>query len=360
MRLKKQIQFQERATILIWGKWPVLLLLLNTCFLWNGFAQDIHLSQFFEAPLWRNPSLAGIFEGDIRAQGVYRTQWGSVTVPYRTGSFNTEYKRPIGNANDFITIGAQFMFDVAGTTDFKTTHVLPAVNYHKSLSENRNTYLSLGFMGGAVQRSIDRSKITTNSQFDGMGYNPMLNINESLVNYNRIYADASVGLSLSTNIGSQENNHLFVGAAYHHFNRPSNSFYRDPAIELNPKWVYSMGLRLGVTPTNYLNVQADYSRQGSYSEVLAGGMFGFALSGYDFTESDYNLHLGAFIRWKDAIIPTLKLDFKPFSTAISYDINVSRLRTASQGRGGFEVSLSYITFTDRRNSTKNAVLCPKF
>ncbi|MGZ3910129.1 MAG: type IX secretion system membrane protein PorP/SprF, partial [Flavisolibacter sp.] len=37
--------------------------------------QDIHFSQFFEAPLLRNPSLAGIFTGDIRVQAVYRDQW---------------------------------------------------------------------------------------------------------------------------------------------------------------------------------------------------------------------------------------------------------------------------------------------
>lgn len=35
-------------------------------------AQDIHFSQFFEAPLWRNPSSAGIFTGDVRVQVVYR------------------------------------------------------------------------------------------------------------------------------------------------------------------------------------------------------------------------------------------------------------------------------------------------
>jgi hypothetical protein len=39
----------------------------------GSFSQDIHFSQFFEAPLLRNPSLAGIFTGDIRVQGVYRT-----------------------------------------------------------------------------------------------------------------------------------------------------------------------------------------------------------------------------------------------------------------------------------------------
>ncbi len=325
-----------------------------------GASQDVHFSQFFEAPLWRNPSLAGIFNGDIRLQGVYRTQWGAVTVPFQTGSFNGEYKMPIGGADDYLTIGGQIVYDRAGTTRFTTTSLLPAINYHKSLSAEKSTYLSLGFMGGLVQRSIDRSKITTSSQFDGSGYNPFLDINEDLANYNTTYGDASVGMSFASQIGESENDNFFVGAAYHHFNRPVNSFYRDPAVELNPKWVYSLGVRMGLTPNTYLNIQADFSKQGSYSEVLAGAMVGFGLSGYDFTESMYNIHFGAFTRWSDAIIPVVKIDFLPFSAAFSYDINISQLRTASQGIGGFEFSLSYIGFLERNNSSKNAILCPRF
>src|SRR5215203_6976358 len=96
-------------------------------------AQDIHFSQFFEAPLLRNPSLSGLFNGDIRVQGVYRNQWASVTVPYKTGSFNLQYKNPIGHADDFITTGLQVVYDKAGSTNFTTTNFLPAINYHKSL-----------------------------------------------------------------------------------------------------------------------------------------------------------------------------------------------------------------------------------
>ena len=80
-------------------------------------AQDPHFSQFFEAPLLRNPSLAGLFAGDIRVQMVYRNQWASVTTPYQTGSFNGEYKQPIGKGNDFITTGLQLLYDKAGTTN---------------------------------------------------------------------------------------------------------------------------------------------------------------------------------------------------------------------------------------------------
>src|SRR5215210_171305 len=110
----------------------------------SATAQDLHFSQFFEAPLLRNPSLAGIYSGDIRFQGVYRSQWGNVSVPYQTGSFNVEYKKPIGRGDDFLTSGMQILYDRAGTTNFTTSSFLPALNYHKSLSSDKNSYLSLG------------------------------------------------------------------------------------------------------------------------------------------------------------------------------------------------------------------------
>src|SRR5437867_4653903 len=111
----------------------------------NGFSQDIHFSQFYEAPLLRNPSLAGIFTGDIRAQLVYRDQWNSFTNAYRSGSVNAEYKMPVGNGDDFVTAGIQLLFDRAGSVALTSTHLLPAINYHKSLSTERNMYLSVGF-----------------------------------------------------------------------------------------------------------------------------------------------------------------------------------------------------------------------
>ena len=53
---------------------------------------------------------------------------------------------PIGNGSDFITTGAQLLFDKAGTVGLTTTEILPALNYHKSLSDQKTMYLSLGFM----------------------------------------------------------------------------------------------------------------------------------------------------------------------------------------------------------------------
>jgi type IX secretion system PorP/SprF family membrane protein len=323
-------------------------------------AQDIHFSQFFETPLLRNPSLAGIFNGDIRVQGVYRNQWGSVTVPYKTGSFNLEYKKPIGQGDDFITTGLQLVYDKAGSTNFTTSNVLPALNYHKSLGSDKSSYLSLGFMGGLVQRRIDRSKMTTNSQFDGNGYNPSLADGETFVNDNFSYLDGSVGMTFNSAMSpDRPQDNYFVGVAFHHFNRPKNSFYHRPEIELSPKWVYSTGVRFGVSETSYLTIQADHTIQGTSRETVAGVMYSTKI-GEDYQNPDYTIHFGGYLRLEDAFIPVIKLDYNPFSIAFSYDVNVSQLKTASQGHGGLELSVTYIGFFDRDNSSKNATRCPRF
>ena len=328
-----------------------LTVLIGFIFSWTIVSgQDIHFSQFFEAPLWRNPSLAGIFSGDIRVQGVYRDQWNSVTDAYRTGSINAEYKMPIGKANDFITTGLQVLYDRAGTIGWTSTHVLPALNYHKSLSASRNRYLSLGFMGGVVQRRFDPSKVTTNSQYDNG------TIGENFNNPQYTYLDGSVGMSYNSNLNADPENNFFVGAGYHHFNRPNNSFYRNPSVELNPKWVFSGGLRFGVTDFTYLTIQADHSRQGNFKETVAGAMYGLKLGDPD--EPDYTIHAGGFLRWNDALIPVIKIDYNPFSVSLSYDVNISKLKPSSYGRGGLELSVSYVGFIDRARGQD--WLCPRF
>lgn len=317
---------------------------------WAAQAQDIHFSQFSEAPLWRNPSLAGIFTGDVRVQAVYRDQWNSVTNAYRTGSMNAEYKLPVGKVNDFVTVGMQVLYDRAGTIGWTSTHVLPALNYHKSLSTQNNRYLSLGFMGGLVQRRFDPSKMTTNTQYDNGG------LGENLANSQYSYLDGSVGMSYNSNLNFNPDNSFYIGAAYHHFNRPNNSFYRNATIELHPKWVFSGGLKLGVSDYAYLTLQADHSKQGGFTETMAGIMYGLKL-GENPDNPAYTLHAGSFLRWNDALIPVIKIDYTPFSVALSYDVNISKLKPSSYGRGGFELSVSYIGFLKRN---EGYLLCPKF
>ena len=321
-------------------------------------AQDIHFSQFYEAPLLRNPSLAGIFTGDYRVQGVYHDQWNSFSNAYRTGSFNAEYKMKVGKTYDYFTTALEVVYDKAGTAALSTTELLPAINYHKSLNNDKTMYLSLGFMGGIVEKTIDLSKVTTNSQYNGTAYDPALPEGESFPSANIHYLDGSIGMSFNNSFGPDNANTMFLGAAFFHLNRPKNSFYQNPATELEPKYVFSGGLKLIINDYTYFTFQADHSTQGGAQETIGGVIYSYKL-GDDPANSIYTLHLGGMLRWKDAFIPTLKIDMNSLSVGISYDVNVSELQTASEGRGGFELSISYIGLFDRENPQLKTP-CPRF
>ncbi len=322
-------------------------------------AQDIHFSQLFETPLLRNPALAGLFSGDIRIQTVYRSQWNSVTNAYQTTSANIEYKVPVGETEDFITLAGQVLYDKAGTVDLNSTHILPAFNYHKSLSADKNMYLSMALMGGYVQRSIDRSKITTNSQFDGTSYNSGAATGETFAKSSYHYFDGSAGMTLNAQLGENEDNNFYIGVAYHHLTKPKNlSFYSDYNSELTPKWVASGGVRMNLNDYAFVTIEGDYSKQGVNKEIIGGVLYTQRLD--DAEEPKYLIHGGAYMRFQDAIIPVVKVEAKPIAIAVSYDVNISGLKKASTGRGGFEVSLTYQKFSNRFNSSVNAVKCPKF
>jgi hypothetical protein len=195
--------------------------------------------------------------------------------------------------------------------------------------------------------------MTTNSMYDG------LSDGETFTQSNYTYIDDAVGMSYNTQLNENPDNNIYLGLAYHHFTRPKNSFYQNSSLTLEPKWVGSAGIRFSVTPESYITLQADYSKQGQFNEAVAGALYGIKL-GEDLNHPLYTIHGGAFLRWNDALIPVIRIDYSPMSVELSYDVNISKLKTSSYGRGGFELSVSYIGFLDRYNSTVNAVLCPRF
>jgi type IX secretion system PorP/SprF family membrane protein len=310
--------------------WGIMLIICSQ----QLHSQDIHFSQFSETPLLRNPALAGLFSGDLRLQSVYRTQWQSVTVPYQTTSLNGEYKMLVGKSEDYITIGGQILYDKAGSIAMTATHIMPAINYHKSLSQVRNMYLSLGFMGG----------LADGETFDKPSYS---------------YFDGTAGMSFNSQIGDNVDNNFFAGIAYHHFNKPNNvSFYGNTKLEMTPKWVYSAGTRLSTADNSYVTLHADYVTQGAHKEMIGGAIYTYKLDDTD--DPKYLIHGGAFMRWKDAIIPVAKVELRPLAISVSYDITTSKLSAATSGRGGFELGLSYQKFINRDKSSKEAVRCPRF
>src|ERR1700677_39038 len=81
-------------------------------------AQDLHFSQFFNAPLTTNPANTGFIpDADYRIGVHYRDQWSSIlAAPYKTVSLFGDAKIMKNSIeNGWIGLGAVILNDVAGT-----------------------------------------------------------------------------------------------------------------------------------------------------------------------------------------------------------------------------------------------------
>jgi len=322
-------------------------------------AQDIHLSQFFETPLLRNPALAGVFTGDVRIQTVYRNQWKTVGYPYTTKALSVEYKFVLPQSNDFLTVGLQAFHDIAGVTRLTTVEFLPAINFHKSLSTEKNIFLSAGFAAGPVQRNFDDKRLTFDNQYTNGRFDPSAPSGENFSYFKASFVDFATGLSFNSSLFDGGN--VYVGASLYHFNKPTKN-YNHVQFFLDPKIQGNAGLKTPLNDRVELLVEANYLKQGAYSEAIAGGQLLYYVT--DMSESANIKSVafggGVFIRLKDAIVPVLKLNYNNVDVALSYDINISSLSAATTGRGGYEMSLSYKGFTRSMNSSLNMVRCPRF
>jgi len=82
--------------------------------------------------------------------------------------------------------------------------------------------------------------------------------------------------------------------------------------------------------------------QGPSKEITPGLMAQYVLgerSKYTRIKKFTAVSIGGYYRFKDALIAVAKYEFAGYAIGLSYDVNLSKLRTVSSTRGGFEVSL---------------------
>lgn len=320
--------------------WILLIIVLVTATN-QVVAQDIHFSQFYETTTLRNPALCGLFSGDYKVAVNYRSQWSSISKPFVTGQIALESRIPVNaESEDFISVGLLSYFDKAGSLDMKTIAFYPTINFSKKLEEVHNSYLTFGFTGGYLQRSFDPSKMTTNSQYGNNGYDPTSPVRENAVQNKINYFDVGAGINYSSSTGENNNLTYYVGLAGFHFTQPKTSFYNNELIRLAMKWNMNAGMVYRINDDYGLLLQTNLAIQGTYSEYMIGGMVNWKKGGEnELHKPDFILYFGAYYRLNDALIPVVKLDYKGYSLGVSYDVNLSRLTTASHLKGGMELSL---------------------
>lgn len=323
-------------------------------------AQDIHFSQFYENSIMRNPALTGIFSGDYKVGANYRTQWSNISVPFKTFLVSAETRVATNRAvGDYLSFGVAGTYDMAGSISFNSMQVYPALNYNKSLEDTRNSYLSVGFAGGYIQRSIDFSKATFSSQYINGSYSSTNISGENFNNTTIRNYDVAAGISLNSSAGPGNIVNYYVGVTAFHLNKPKHTFKDDNVlIVLATKYGANAGFSWRINSQFGLTGHMDYSKQGTYTEFIGGGLVSWQT--INESSDNFKIYAGFFMRMKDAFIPTFKLDYDIYSLTFSYDVNTSTLKPATSGAGGTEVSLSIKGRYKKNTQYGSNMSCPRF
>ncbi|WP_116124956.1 PorP/SprF family type IX secretion system membrane protein [Lewinella sp. IMCC34183] len=330
-------------------------------------AQDIHFSQFYMSPLNLNPAMTGVMNCNSRIAVNYRSQWASVLGNNAFQTYSVSYDQRIAvGRNDFFGIGGTFWGDRAGEANFATTTGKVSASYSKKMGGSRKfgNYLVAGAEVGAAQRSLDFLALRWGSQHDGDGgFDPTAPSGENGLDRDQfLFADMAVGLLWF--MVFDENNSLYAGGSFHHLNRANQSFDNEGEDLLYSRFTthaggeFMLNRRFGLVPGVII------MNQGPSFTVNAGTNLKFLLDGGR-GDADQSFQVGLWTRVSnrldssvltDALILSTRFDYENFALGFSYDINTSDLKVATDGNGGFELSLQYKIC----GSQRRGVYCPTF
>lgn len=333
-------------------------------------AQDMHFSQFYANPLDLNPAMTGVMDCNIRFNLNYRNQWSSVL---RSNAFNTfsasyDQKFPVFRSDNF-GFGASVWGDKAGSLDFSTIRGMLNFGYSKKLGGGRNYghYLTAGVSVGIQQKNIDLLKAQFGSQYNPSlgGHDPSRNHMENFIESGSIlYPDVNAGLMWYSIL--DQNNSVYIGASFNHLTRPNERFLagNQDIVALYTKYTFHAGAELARSYSKVSLLPGMVTMfQGPAFQLNGGTSLRFILDNSRWSYQAFQI--GAWMRISnhfsnaittDAFILSTRVDYNQFSFGFSYDFNISALRTASNGNGGFEVSLQYLIC----GPEKRGVYCPKF
>ncbi|HXD92183.1 MAG TPA: PorP/SprF family type IX secretion system membrane protein [Bacteroidia bacterium] len=312
----------------------------------QAFAQDPHYSQYNEISSYINPALCGVAY-DVRAMVNYRSQWGSVSTPYKTYGGSAEFAiKHVKTRKAYLTAGLIIYEDVAGSGNMSQLHVggiLGAV-----VNTGAHSKLSFAATGSFDQRRITGGNFQWENQYNGYQYDAAIQgetLPTNQINYSDFGAGVNFHFAKSEKFISSSDGHRFdMGFSVYHLNTPLISFYNTNESQYM-KYINYMSFTIAL-PRVKANIIPSYILmfQGPSIELDAGIMFRYIISEAaarsNLTKS-MAISAGVYYRSTDAIIPQVLLEFSKYAVGVSYDFNTSQLTPYSRLQGGLELMLRY-------------------
>lgn len=323
-------------------------LIIGLALAFGAHAQDPEFSQFYAAPVYTNPAMAGTAFCDRRSAGRfsvnYRNQWPSLPGTFRT--FNATYDQHherVGGG-----IGLMATYDRAGSGLLTTTSFSGVYSY--VLPVNKVFFLRGGIQASYMQKSIDQSKLKFGDQIHPtQGF--VLRTNEPIFNDNVRFPNFAAGI-----LGYSEQ--FYAGFAIHNITEPVQSFYGNNDGIIPRRYTFHSGVIIPLDNKKFsqatLSPNALFMMQQNFTQLN----FGFyANKGPLVTGLWYRQTMGQYGN-SDAIMVLLGFRKDKFKFGYSYDITVSDARAAAPG--SHEVSASIEWCLNQRRVPFKPIRCPDF
>ena len=300
-------------------------------------AQDIHFSQYNGSALNLNPAFTGFFDGDYRVNCIYRSQWTSVPVPYRSISFAADGRFKIKKMKR-ACFGAGILFnnDGSAATNYNTNQIYLSASYIYKLNKDSTLLWSTGLTAGFSNSGFNYNKMSFDDQYQSSNYSASNNTGENFSQTSTTLADVNIGTVLQYAI--KQRTSIQYGISYHHVNASKITFQSDATIHVNSKLTNYISFQYPIATKVNLIVEAMYAHQGKYNEIVPGAQFKFLLK----QENNQSISVGAYYRLKDAAIARVGYQYKTITAGLAYDVNTSKFKAATNSRGAVEFYVTYI------------------
>lgn len=317
----------------------------------QAFAQDVHLSQFYNSDHFLNPAKVGDYDGDFRVTLNYRNQWRQIDKqPISTYmlSFdhmffikNHEFDAGIYAVSDRFT-GKEFNIISNNNINYfvNNTKLLGSLSTHFYLKQNK---FRVGIQSGLAMRSTDPQNQTFDNQWYYLlgDFDKSIDSKEQNNKPNQKFLDLNVGVEWSRKIGNIEPK---IGFSIHHINRPKESYWNSASERLRARKVFFAETYYQINSEFGLHPKFLFMWTSKTNDLLLGANLSKKIQIKNIPLIYAGLHYRHGIsRVFDALIPTFGVKYKRYDIGLSYDVNLSSLSksTYSNRKGSLEFSLIY-------------------
>lgn len=287
----------------------------------QAWSQDPEFSQFYAAPVYTNPAMAGTAtcaSGNAGRMALnYRNQWPSLPGTFRT--FNASYDQHVEKIGG--GIGLMATYDRAGAGLLTTTSVSGIYSYVAPLS--RRVFIRGGIQATVGNKSIDHTKLRFGDQIDPiMGFR--YPTQEPLANSSVFFSNFAAGVLVYSS-------QFYAGFACHNITQPVQSFYSNHDGIIPRRYTFHSGVVIPLdkkrVAQSTISPNVLFMLQQNFTQLN----FGFyANKGDILTGLWYRQTMGTYGN-SDALMVMIGFKKDNFKFAYSYDITVSSARSAVQG-----------------------------